>query len=163
MVQVARFRKPNNNVSRTNHHKSMMETILLIDRDHVRRKGYANALLRDGFKVSSHESGSDGLNHLVTHPVNGVVLEYNSGFEQMSPLPAGGRIVEEIVDCDAFLPLAVICDRGDVLDAQTAAAADLVLRHPVEPRTLLDSLKDLLREPLRVRAQRKSNCVFVFR
>jgi hypothetical protein len=78
-------------------------------------------------------------------------------------VPSGKRIVEEITDFDAFLPLVLICDRGDVLDDRIVAAADLVFRHPVIGSALVNAFKDLLSESLRERTQRKTNCLFVFR
>jgi FixJ family two-component response regulator len=140
-----------------------MREILLIDRDHVRRRTFTEALAHGGFQVAHFESGNLGLKHLLAHPVRGVVLEHSSSYDPSTPVPSGKRIVEEITDCDAFLPLMVICDRGDVLDDRTVAAADLVLRHPVAGAALVDALKDLLSESLRERAQRKTNCVFMFR
>jgi DNA-binding NtrC family response regulator len=140
-----------------------MKEILLIDRDHVRRREFTDALTREGFEVAQFESGNLGLKHLLANPVSGVVLEYSSSYDSRTPLPSGERIVEEITDCDAFLPLALICDRGDVLDNRTVAAADLVLRNPVTGSALVNALEDLLSESLRERAQRKTNCVFMFR
>ena len=71
--------------------------------------------------------------------------------------------MEEITDCDAFLPLAVTCDRGDVLDDWPVAFADLVLRHAVTGSALVNAVQDSLNESLRERAQRRTNCVFLFR
>jgi len=109
------------------------------------------------------ESGKEALDWLLFNSTSAVLLDYGSSCETGSPVPAGKKLVQEIVSVDAFVPLMLICDRGDVLGLETSAAADLVVRRPITARQIAESLKMLLGETLRQRAQRKSGYIFAFR
>lgn len=141
----------------------MSKQIVLIDRDAIRRGQLTLALSKEGFQVAEFESGKDGLNHLLFSSVKAVVLDYSSAYEPKNPVPNGKRLVKEVTDVDAFVPLILICDRCENLDHDTAAAADLVLRRPVTNKQIIDGLQVVLGETLRERAQRKSGYIFAFR
>ena len=141
----------------------MSKRIIFIDRDSARREEFSNFLSGEDFDVTGFESGKDALRHLLFRPVSAVVLEYGSSYEPGNPVPAGRRIVREITDMDAFVPLVLLCDRCEALEHDTSGPADIVLRHPITPRQLSDALKLLLGETLRERAQRKSGYIFAFR
>ena len=141
----------------------MPKRILLIDRDNLRRVQLASALARHGCEVAEFDAGRDALQHLLFSSVTAVLLDYSSSFESHNPVPAGKRMVKEITTVDAFVPLLLICDRGDTLDPETTAAADLVLRKPVTTKQVIDGLETVLSETLRERAQRKSGYIFAFR
>lgn len=141
----------------------MSKTIILIDRDPLRRSPLTGALSRERFDVAEFEAGKDALKHLLLNSVSAVILDQGSAYESKNPVPEGKRIVQEIVQLDAFVPLILICDRCEILDHETAAAADLVLRRPITARRLIDGLHTVLGETLRERAQRKSGYIFAFR
>ena len=141
----------------------MSKRIVLIDRDHLRREQLASALARHGCEVADFDAGRDALQHLLFSSVSAVLLDYSSAFESHNPVPAGKRMVQEITNVDAFVPLLLICDRCDTLDPETSAAADLVLRKPVTTKQIVDGLATVLSETLRERAQRKSGYIFAFR
>jgi hypothetical protein len=109
------------------------------------------------------ESGKDAIKHLLFNSINAVVLDYGSSYEPGNPMPSGKRIVEEIGNIDAFVPLVLVCDRCDTLDHETSAAADLVIRRPMAARQLIDGMLTVMGETLRERAQRKSGYIFAFR
>lgn len=141
----------------------MPKTIILVDRDPMRRAQISNALSRERFDVTEFEAGKDALKHLLFSSVSAVILDYGSAYEPQNPVPNGKRIVQEIVQVDAFVPLVLICDRCETLDHETVAAADLVLRRPIIDRQLIDGVHTVLGETLRERAQRKSGYIFAFR
>lgn len=141
----------------------MSKKIVLVDRDAIRRKQSSNALIEEGFEVTEFEAAKDALNHLLFSSVSAVIVDYGSAYEPQSPMPEGKRVVQEIVNVDAFVPLMLICDRCETLDAETAAAADLVLRRPLTHRQLIGGVRTILEETLRERAQRKSGYIFAFR
>jgi DNA-binding NtrC family response regulator len=141
----------------------MSKRVVLIDRDGIRRQQLQAALSAAGCEVTEFEAGKDALKHLLFSSVNAVVLDYGASYEPSSPIPAGKRIVEEITNVDAFVPLIVVCDRCDTLEPETSAAADLVLRRPITPKQVVDGVNTVLGETLRERAQRKSGYIFAFR
>jgi DNA-binding response OmpR family regulator len=141
----------------------MSKKIVLIDRDAIRRAQLSSALAREGFEVTEFEAAKDALNHLLFSSVSAVIVDYGSGYEPQSPVPDGRRVVQEIVNVDAFVPLLLVCDRCETLDTETVAAADLVLRRPLTARQLIDGVHTVLEETLRERAQRKSGYIFAFR
>jgi len=141
----------------------MSKKIVLIDRDPIRRGQLSNALAKERFEAAEFEAGKDAVNHLLFSSVSAVIVDYNSSYEPQSPVPDGKRIVQEIVNVDAFVPLLLICDRCETLDMETVAAADLVVRRPVTQRQLIDGVHTVLEETLRERAQRKSGYIFAFR
>ena len=141
----------------------MPKKIVLVDRDIIRRAQLSNALAKEGFEVSEFEAAKNALNHLLFSSVSTVIVDYGSAYAPQSPLPDGKRVVEEIVNVDAFVPLLLICDRCETLDAETVAAADLVLRRPLTHRQLIDGVHTVLEETLRERAQRKSGYIFAYR
>ena len=141
----------------------MSKRVVLIDRDPIRRAKWSRAFSDNGFEVSEFEAGKDAVKHLLFSSVNAVVLHYSSSYDPAVPISAGKRIVQEITDVDAFVPLIVVCERCDALEHGTSAAADVVLRDPVAPRQLVEGVKGILAETLRQRAQRKSGYIFAFR
>jgi DNA-binding NtrC family response regulator len=141
----------------------MRKKIVLVDRDTVRRRQLSNALAKEGFETSEFEAAKDALNHLLFSSVSTVIVDYGCAYEPRSPIPDGKRVVQEIVNVDAFVPLLLICDRCETLDTETVAAADLVLRRPLTHRQLIDGIHTVLEETLRERAQRKSGYIFAYR
>jgi len=141
----------------------MAKKILFVDRDPIRRTQLSTALAKEGFDVIEFEAAKDALNHLLFSSVSAVIVDYGSAYEPQSPLPDGKRAVQEIINADAFVPLLVVCDRCESLEAETVAAADLVLRRPVTHRQLIAGVHTVLEETLRERAQRKSGYIFAFR
>lgn len=141
----------------------MAKRILLIDRDAIRRAQLRASLTREGFLVTDFASGKEALQPLLFSPVNAVVADFGSSFEPSNPLPEGKRLISEIIEVDAFVPLVLTCDRCDTLDHKTAAATDLVLRRPFTERQFFQAIETVLGETLRERAQRKSGYIFAFR
>jgi DNA-binding NtrC family response regulator len=141
----------------------MSKNIVLIDRDKIRRGQLRNRLFREGFAVAEFESGRDALQHILFNSVNAVALDYGTSYEPENPVPAGKRMVQEIVNVDAFVPLVLLCDRCETLHHETAAAVDLILRRPLTDQQVIDGLRTVLEETLRERAQRKSGYIFAFR
>jgi DNA-binding response OmpR family regulator len=141
----------------------MSKKILLIDRDALRRSQLRAELAKTGFEIMENEAARAALNQLLFHSISAVVLDYGSSLEPQSPVSAGRRIVKEIVEIDAFVPLLLICDRCEKLDHETAAAADVVLRRPLAKGQVAETLQAALSETLRERVQRKSGYIFAFR
>lgn len=140
----------------------MSKRIVYIDRDLARRERYCQALAGAGLKTTGFGSGMAGINHLVIHPASGVILDSGS-FEANSPAPSVQRMAREITKADAFVPLILLCERGEVIDAEASAAADGVLQYPLAPERLVEIVTGILSEPLRERVQRKSRYIFAFR
>ena len=68
-----------------------------------------------------------------------------------------------MTDIDPFLPLVLTCESEADLDHTTSLMADIVLKHPVGPSTLLDAIHTLRAETLKERVYRKSGHVSIFR
>src|SRR5688500_3293637 len=105
--------------------------IIIIDRDHIRREAARKALQPEGFQAITFECGQDATRHLLINSTEAAVVDFASAHEPSSAFPDGKRVVREMMEIDAFLPLVLLSDRSDVLDHETVSAADLVLRRPV--------------------------------
>jgi DNA-binding NtrC family response regulator len=142
----------------------MQKQVVIIDRDRVSRGQLNQALLKEGFDVKEFEAARNAMQHLLSSSVSAVIVNYNSAYERQNPAQDDGkRIVREIVNLDAFVPLVLICDRSEMLDPETVTAADLVLRRPITIRQLIKGVQSILEETLRERAQRKSGYISAFR
>ena len=141
----------------------MQKQVVIIDRDRVSRGQLNQALLREGFDVKEFEAARNAMQHLLSSSVSAVIVNYNSAYERQNPAQDGKRIVREIVNLDAFVPLVLICDRSEMLDPETVTAPDLVLRRPITIRQLIKGVQSVLEETLRERAQRKSGYISAFR
>jgi DNA-binding NtrC family response regulator len=141
----------------------MQKQVVIIDRDRVSRGQLNQALLKEGFDVKEFEAARNAMQHLLSSSVSAVIVNYNSAYERQNPAQDGKRIVREIVNLDAFVPLVLICDRSEMLDPETVTAADLVLRRPITIRQLIKGVQSVLEETLRERAQRKSGYISAFR
>jgi DNA-binding NtrC family response regulator len=141
----------------------MQKQVVIIDRDRVSRGQLNQALLKEGFDVKEFEAARNAMQHLLSSSVSAVIVNYNSAYERQNPAQDGKRIVREIVNLDAFVPLVLICDRSEMLDPETVTAADLVLRRPITIRQLIKGVQSILEETLRERAQRKSGYISAFR
>jgi DNA-binding NtrC family response regulator len=142
----------------------MQKQVVIIDRDRVSRGQLNQALLKEGFDVKEFEAARNAMQHLLSSSVSAVIVNYNSAYERQNPAQDDGkRIVREIVNLDAFVPLVLICDRSEMLDPETVTAADLVLRRPITIRQLIKGVQSVLEETLRERAQRKSGYISAFR
>lgn len=141
----------------------MSRRVLLIDRDQIRRAGWSRVLEAKGFNVIGFDSGKPALNHLLFNSVDALLLEYGSSYEPSNPLSGGKQIVKELSEVEPLLPLVIVCDRSESLDAHASAAADIVLRHPLSSGQLLDAFHTAFSETLRERVQRKSGYIYAFR
>jgi DNA-binding NtrC family response regulator len=137
--------------------------IIMIDRDHIRREAERKALRSEGFEAITFECGKDATRHLLVNSTEGAVVDLGSAHHPLSAIPDGKRIVQEIMEINAFLPLVLISDQKVVLDYETIAAADIVLQRPVNTIQLKNALNAVLSESLRERTQRKSRYIYAFR
>jgi DNA-binding NtrC family response regulator len=131
--------------------------LLLISDDFTVRESVGEILRLAHFKVALAMDGRGAVGLLSAYRVDAVVLDHRTPYDLMrlsertlSPLVA-------ITDIDPFLPLVLTCAAHVKLDLETTLLADLVLRHPVAPRQLLDGLHMLLTESMRERAWRKAH------
>lgn len=127
------------------------------------RHASAAGLRLQGYEVTAFDSGKEALGFLLSQSVSAVILNYSSSYEPAHPLSEGKRIVQALADIDTFVPLLLLCDRGDLLDQEVSSAADIVLRQPVTPAQLAEALTLVFSETLKERIQRKSRFVFSLR
>lgn len=131
--------------------------LLLVSDDSTVLELLGEVLRCAGFSVVQALDGRSAVALLSTSRMNAVVLDYRTPFDLKGAAARTRSPLAAITDIDPFLPLVLTCGADDELDLETTLMADLVLRHPVAPKQIVEGLHLLLTESMRDRACRKAH------
>jgi DNA-binding response OmpR family regulator len=119
--------------------------ILLIDDDEALAMIFGTALKKQGFAVSSANTGKNGLEMAKAEQPDFILLD------QILPDMKGNDVLISLKeDLDtSHIPIAMLSNYGQtelVQDAINHGAVDYILKYQVEPQDLVNKVQELMKE-----------------
>ena len=126
----------------------MRKTILLVDDDAAVRDGIANVLIGEGYEVTTAANGVEAIELAQRYSMDLVLLDLNL------PRKNGWDTFETLSRQKPWVPFIIITARPNQLFSALAAGAGALLEKPLDYPKLLQTIRDLLDEPLETRIAR---------
>jgi CheY-like chemotaxis protein len=126
----------------------MRKTILLVDDDAAVRDGIANVLIGEGYEVTTAANGVEAIELAQRYSMDLVLLDLNL------PRKNGWDTFETLSRQKPWVPFIIITARPNQLFSALAAGAGALLEKPLDYPKLLQTIRDLLEEPLETRIAR---------
>jgi len=128
-----------------------METvpqILLVDDDSSVRQSVARVLHSEGFNVIGACDGLEAMGFIECQPIDIVLLDLNM------PQQNGWQTLQGLSTRAPSVPIIIITARSNQLFQALAAGAAALMEKPLDFPKLLNTVRDLLAEPLETRLAR---------
>jgi len=126
----------------------MKQNILLVDDDPAVRRMLRRVLEDEGYLVNSAGSGKEALQKAAGMDVDLVLLDLNL------PEGDGWEVFERLTVEHPFLPVIIITARSNQLFPALASGAGALMEKPLDLGKLLQTIEDLLAEPVEARRAR---------
>ena len=138
--------------------KSLMtKRILLVDDDRSIRESLSKILQAESYEVVLAENGQEAIEKHGTERIDVLILDLNL------PVQNGWATLERLVGIDPLLPVVIITGRSNQRAPAETAGADALMEKPLDVPLLLQTIRELLTEPMESRARRANNRVTRFR
>lgn len=122
--------------------------ILLVDDDSSVRESVARVLHSEGFNVVAACDGLEALEFIERQPIDIVLLDLNM------PQQNGWETLQGLSTKVPSVPIIIITARSNQLFQALAAGAAALMEKPLDFPKLLQTVRDLLAEPLETRLAR---------
>jgi CheY-like chemotaxis protein len=122
--------------------------ILLVDDDSSVRESVARVLHSEGFNVVAACDGLEALEFIERQPIDLVLLDLNM------PQQNGWETLQGLSTKVPSVPIIIITARSNQLFQALAAGAAALMEKPLDFPKLLQTVRDLLAEPLETRLAR---------
>ena len=122
--------------------------LLLVDDDPAVRESLAHVLTSEGYAVLTASNGVEALEVTTQHPVDLVLLDLNL------PKKNGWDTFELMIKQNPQLPVIIITARPNQLFPALASGAGALMEKPLDFPKLLQTIHDLLSEPVAARVAR---------
>ena len=126
----------------------MKNKILLVDDDPVVRDAVANVLTLEGYEVVPASNGVEAIELAQQGSMDLVLLDLNM------PKKNGWDTFEILSRRKPWVPFIIITARPNQLFSALAAGAGALMEKPLEFERLLQTIRDLLGEPMAARIAR---------
>ena len=138
----------------------MTKRILLVDDDRSIRESLSKILRAENYEVVLGENGQEAIEKHGADHIDLLILDLN-------PDAAGVRnawaTLERLIGINPLLPVVIITGRSNQRALAETAGADALMEKPLDVPLLLQTICELLTEPMESRARRASNRVSRFR
>jgi len=128
--------------------KHMKKKILIIDDDPQICKSLRKVLQAEGYEVVLAASGREGLDKFDPVHTDLVMLDINLPGEK------GWDVFARITSINALLPIIIITGRQDQFEMAAAAGVGALIEKPMDMLFLLQTVAEMLVEPLDARIER---------
>ena len=135
----------------------MTKRILLVDDDRSIRESLSKILGAENYEVVLAENGHEAIEKHGAQRIDLLILDLNM------PVKNGWDTLDWLVKIDPVLPVVIITGRSNQRALAEAAGADALMEKPLDVPLLLQTIRELLTEPMESRAQRANNRVSRFR
>ena len=127
----------------------MKKTLLLVDDDPGIRESVAQVLTKEGYEVVPAASSQEAVELAATCPVHLVLLDLNL------PRKSGWDTFEMLTRQNPWLPVIIITGRSNQLFLSLAVGAGALMEKPLDLPKLLQTVRNLLAEPMETRIARQ--------
>src|SRR6266699_2029748 len=135
----------------------MTKRILLVDDDRSIRESLSKILRAENYEVVLGENGQDAIEKQGAEHIDLLILDLNM------PVKNAWATLERLVGINPLLPVVIITGRSNQRALAETAGADALMEKPLDVPLLLQTICELLTEPMESRARRASNRVSSFR
>ena len=135
----------------------MSKKILLVDDECSILEALSKLLGAENYEVMLAENGKDAVEKLASAPIDLVLLDLGL------PVKDGWAILEWLAKINPLLPVIIITGRSEQKTLAEKAGADALMEKPLDVPFLLQTVRELLDEPLESRVRRASDSARGFR
>lgn len=137
--------------------KPMSKKILLVDDECSILEALSKVLGAESYEVVLAENGQDAVEKLASAPIDLVLLDLGL------PVKDGWATLDWLARINPLLPVIIITGRSEQRTLAEKAGADALMEKPLDVPLLLQTIRELLDEPLESRNQRASDRAHGFR
>ena len=135
----------------------MTQKILVVDDEHSIRESLSKVLRAEDYEVVCAENGQEAVGTFGAEKIDLLLLDLGL------PVKDGWSTLEWLDQVNPFLPIIIITGRNAQRELAQKAGADALMQKPLNVPRLLETIRDLLDEPIESRARRAHNCTSGFR
>jgi len=135
----------------------VIKRILLVDDERSIRESLSKILAAENYEVVLAENGHEAIEKHGAERIDLLILDLNM------PVKNGWCTLERLLEINPVLPVVIITGRSDQRAQAETAGADALMEKPLDVPLLLQTICELLTEPMESRARRASNRVSRFR
>jgi len=129
----------------------VIKRILLVDDERSIRESLSKILGAENYEVVLAENGHEAIEKHGAQRIDLLILDLNM------PVKNGWDTLDWLVKIDPVLPVVIITGRSDQRALAETAGADALMEKPLDVRLLLQTIRELMDEPMENRAQRARN------
>jgi two-component system copper resistance phosphate regulon response regulator CusR len=137
--------------------KPMSKKILLVDDECSILEALSKVLGAEDYEVVLAEDGKDAVEKIAAAPIDLVLLDLGL------PVKDGWATLEWLAEINPLLPVIIITGRSEQQALAEKAGADALMEKPLDVPLLLQTIRELLDEPLESRVRRASDPARGFR
>jgi two-component system response regulator MprA len=138
----------------------MTKRILLVDDDRSIRESLSKILRAENYEVVLSENGQEAIEKHGAERIDLLILDLNP---DTSGVKNAWTTLERLVGIKPLVPVVFITGRSNQRAQAEAAGADALMEKPLDVPLLLETIRELVTEPMESRAQRANNRVPSFR
>ena len=129
----------------------MTKRILLVDDERSIREALRKSLRAENYEVVLAENGQEVIEQHGAERIDLLLLDLNM------PVKNGWATLEWLAEVNPLLPVIIITGRSNQRALAETAGADALMEKPLDVPLLLQTIRELIDEPMENRAQRASN------
>ena len=137
--------------------KSSAERILVVDDEKSIQEGLSKVLRAENYEVLLADTGKDAVQRYGTDRIDLLLLDLNV------PGGNGWTTLEWLAKVNPLLPVVIITDGANQRELAEKSGADALMQKPLDVALLLQTIRELLDEPMEIRAQRANRRKSSFR
>ena len=126
----------------------MTKRILLVDDDRSIRESLSKILRAENYEVVLGENGHEAIEKHDAERMDLLILDVNM------PVKNGWATLEWLAEINPLLPVVIITGRSNQRALAETAGADALMEKPLDVPLLLQTIRELMDEPMESRAQR---------
>ena len=129
----------------------MTKRILLVDDDRSIRESLSKILRAENYEVVLGENGQEAIEKQGAERIDLLILDLNM------PVKNAWATLERLIGINPLLPVVLITGRSNQRALAETAGADALMEKPLNVPLLLQTVRELMDEPMESRAQRARN------
>ena len=126
----------------------MTKRILLVDDDRSIRESLSKILRAENYEVVLGENGQEAIEKHGAEHIDLLILDLNM------PVIDGWVALDWLAAVNPLLPIIIITGRSNQRALAETAGADVLMEKPLDVPLLLQTVRELMDEPMESRAQR---------
>jgi DNA-binding NtrC family response regulator len=122
--------------------------ILLVDDERSIRESLSKILRAENYEIVLAENGQEAIEKHAIERIDLLLLDLNM------PVKSGPATFEWVVEINPLLPVVIITGRANPRALADTAGADVLMEKPLDVPLLLQTIRELVDEPMESRTQR---------